>query len=649
MLFIRGYSLLHKKHHAGPKKGEKMKSLQIYLYLSISLALAINADIEKNIDPKSDALLDTISQCFPQPTFPVVGDSITAQFNTYTAGVLVASPADSSVLATLIGSDGFVDADGTYLPLPGISYVAYSKNGGKSWGHSIPQPAGCDGGRVSQLPIGLDLKFGKDGRLYFLGAFADTAPFKRRSHSKGGIFVQHSDDGGMTWSKAVILDTTNSPAFASPTNSNGFTGGFGELIGTRSIGTIYPDHTDKDVVHVSWCRKFFPSTFYGNIWYARSKDRGESFHEITEIYDMANDTHWINTLSTTNICQVTGSCSCAAPNTCATCGPLGTPPAPICAIGGQSVGGKLISVPSEDGHVLLSGFTRLYPKAGFNASYTQTAADSLFDHAVVASYDHGHTWNREAYALPQYLFAQSHNPTIPVSQLSFSIILHDGSASTPMAISPKTGRVYMAWQGGDQTCGNDCLAYYFPRIEISTSADQGKTWSPSAVVSRTSLSHGGLKCFDPRDQAFNPNIAFLPSGLLGVIYTDFRNYTIGDKNHALADVWLALYEENSNISKNAGLKFVKEIQITKKSFDALIAFNNPVLPTLGMTEGLLGHGCNFFTTYTIARQGNLPACNNSTCKAPVDPACPACMLVDTNNRTAVIFKAIDAKNHDCSK
>ena len=67
----------------------------------------------------------------------------------------------------------------------------------------------------------------------------------------------------------------------------------------------------------------------------------------------------------------------------------------------------------------------------------------------------------------QFTIAFSHDPRN-------SNVLTDGAYNNVMAVSPKTGRVYYAWQGGNGAVSSDPnINTYFPCIQLASSADTG--------------------------------------------------------------------------------------------------------------------------------------------------------------------------------
>ena len=299
---------------------------------------------------------------------------------------------------------------------------------------------------------------------------------------------------------------------------------------------------------------------------------------------------------------------------------------------GQSIGGTLVSVPSKkckDKQTLLCGFVRLYPAPKAVCSncptgypiycYNQTGPSSYVDHAVVISRDGGNSWCPEAETIGQgseFQYAISHLPTTAPT-CGYTEIVHDGSLDVPMAVSPKTGRVYMAWQGANnRDYPSICDAQNQPAIFISVSKNEGKCWTDPVIVSRTPFTKNPL--LQGNNQSFNPNIVVLDNGLVGVIYTDYRNNEARvNTTHAVrADVWLDIYREvDGPGSTGIGLDYTgEEVQLTSSTntppytIRADYGVNSPI-GGIGVTNGIAAYGNSFLTAYSNTHQA---PCNPPT-------------------------------------
>src|SRR5439155_23284451 len=142
-------------------------------------------------------------------------------------------------------------------------------------------------------------------------------------------------------------------------------------------------------------------------------------------------------------------------------------------------------------------------------------------------------------------------------------LLRTGAALPFYTVNPKNGNLYVVYQSPQFR--SDLLS----QIALVVSRDGGFTWSSPVMVNRT-----------PQDsanpQAFTPTIAVNEKGYVAILYNDFRNDNKADPiNRTPTDVWLAIYKEVDEDATNfvgAGIKFIKEIRISKQSY---IAQNGP--------------------------------------------------------------------------
>lgn len=562
----------------------------------------------------TDPILANVSNCLTSVYGPLVAGAI-GQFNTYVSPLLAVNPKDPSNILAVMGRDSATNASPLYTSLGFDSVLAVSTNCGESWTPSIAQPTQCLGGTLAPEASYLDIGFSPSGTAYFLGVYNQTSPYDINA-AQGGIFAQYSKDGGLTWSSPVILQTASSAIFSvpAPNCATAPTPCFAE----NGIGFLLADPTNCHLVHANWCN--LDTTFFefGGVWYARSTDAGKSFGTPVEIYDLSTDQVFIN------------SC-CHNPN-------FNQP-----YFAGQCYAGSIVSVPHKKCEVLISGILRQYPR-NYNASgdpvtlttttnpwqtnWTQTPIDTIDDHAVVRSFDKGETWSSEPVLLPQYLLSISHDPRTTGSSI---ILVPDNVLGFMLAVSPKTNRVYGVWQGGVLTndLNQNAINSNYPEIQLSVSDDAGASWSHNVRVSKT---QDILPQNAPGNQSFNANIAILPDGYVGIIYTDYRNYVVTTPTGPVAtDVWLAIYKETKSCrggSTGVGLDFVEELRLTTTSFDASIAFASPVGPaSIGASTGIATKGNKFLTAWGQTNQGSQPTY--------VDPATGA--TIDVNNRENIWF------------
>ena len=131
--------------------------------------------------------------------------------------------------------------------------------------------------------------------------------------------------------------------------------------------------------------------------------------------------------------------------------------------------------------------------------------------AFVRSADHGLTWSGPR--------AITDVGAVGVTDPGSGEYLRTGDSLFSAAVSPLTGRLYLAWQSGALNTG------LYDESLLVTSGDSGRTWtSPTVVSTRT----GG--------PAFLPTIAVSPAGLVGLTWYDFRHDDPTTKQ-LTTDVW----------------------------------------------------------------------------------------------------------------
>lgn len=578
--------------------------------------LRVKQTLPSKINPTVDFLLQNANQAIADVYAPLLPDlsGITGQYNSYFSSLIFTNPHAPKNLLTVYSQDRFFqeptkDGRQDYGRLTNAgTQVATSFDSGNSWSYTIPAKPTWLYGTLGQVvgSAAYPISFSKSGTVFFMGGYDQTTPLLPIPGASSGIYVVRSFDKGLTWTDPVILDTDASGIFQLPSLG----GPAGQGIADRAAGGILADTQNDRFVHVGFSKTDNArDTLYGNIWYARSTDHGDSWEPAKLIYELTDDPKWVQEHGWVN-----------------------NDVEPQVPLGGQALGGTLVSVPTrnhenssnrKDANVLLAGFSRYYPKQGAT-TFFQGADDTDNDHAVVRSFDSGATWTTEGAPLPQFVYAFAHDPRTSGQS---TLTITDGGTTSIMAVSPKTNRVYFAWQAGNTEVSSDpSVSQFFPIIQISSSADAGATWSSAANVSRTPFNSTIIDA----NQGFNQNIAFLDNGLLGIIYADFRNYD-GGQGTANCDTWLAIYRETSNPhggSTGIGLDFVTEVRLTPQSFDAGLVFSSHVRG-IGERNGIATSGSAFLTTFPITNQGNL---------LPVSG--PYNMTKDLNNRINVFFEKV---------
>lgn len=149
---------------------------------------------------------------------------------------------------------------------------------------------------------------------------------------------------------------------------------------------------------------------------------------------------------------------------------------------------------------------------------------------AIVSHDGGITWNSPVQ------IAQIHD--LPDHFVGVDYRLY----SLPTAVSDaSTGRIYVAWSAEN---------VHQSDIFLSTSSDQGKTWSIPTTVDQDS--GAGINHFQPA-------LAIAPNGIVSLSYFD----TSVDPKHMLIDVFLAQ-------SRDGGQTFAPAVRVTTQSWDSSI-------------------------------------------------------------------------------
>jgi hypothetical protein len=155
------------------------------------------------------------------------------------------------------------------------------------------------------------------------------------------------------------------------------------------------------------------------------------------------------------------------------------------------------------------------------------------------------------------------------------------------AIDPRTGELYMAYEGSDFTAGQ------YNQIQLVHSTDRGRNWGAPVRVNG-----------DPTVPAFTPSIAVTNDGDVGVTYYDLRKLRPGNTTTLPTTTWLT-------ISPRGGRHFDHERQIAP-------VFDHNVAPDAG---GLFLGDYQGLATFDDRFRALFVTTNNNT----------------TNNRTDVHF------------
>jgi hypothetical protein len=193
---------------------------------------------------------------------------------------------------------------------------------------------------------------------------------------------------------------------------------------------------------------------------------------------------------------------------------------------------------------------------------------------VVRSRDGGRTWSTPSVVATDTSVADV-DPNDP------SKVLRTGAGLPEPAVDPRTGTLYVVYEGTDFTGGA------YNQVQLVRSQDGGRTWSGPVRVNR-----------DPTTPAFTPVVAVNEHGDVGVSYYDLRSLRPGNTTSLPTDIWLT-------VSSRGGQRFDRERRLAP-TFDHLQA---PIAGGyfLGDYQGLTTFGDRFralFVTTHTGQPGN---------------------------------------------
>lgn len=470
---------------------------------------------------------------------------------------------------------------------------AFTKNGGKTWHRTVVPLQNCIGGIVQRISD-VWLSFAKDGSRVYLCALVVNATQDINTQNQSGVIVSISKDGGENWSQPHFIAS-------SPFYLNEPTGLF--PFDDKNSITADPNHSRN--AYAVWDR--FPLSLgnHSDTFLSMTKNGGKTWSPFRLIYNPFPDlTAHNQSNGIENDCLTINNVVVVLPER---------------------------TYPQGD---LLNFMVRLYAKPG--ATDDQYLNDvfpyqfTLFDIALIRSLDQGLTWTPNANIVTSFIDAQvfTGGYTYNNGQITGGVgtLLRTGDVIPGYNVNPKNGNLYVVWQTGQ------FRADQLPQIALSTSRDGGLTWSSPALISRTPLNA-------PNAQAFTPFVAVTKDGLVGVLYSDFRNDNKNDPNNTKTDTWLVIYKEvSSGGSTGIGLDFVKEYRLSKKSY---IAQNGPQTTQGVMTNGdysfLVTHDNRFYGIYTKPFDGPF----HPTRTILNDPTNFAIIELDDNYRQAPFVSIID--------
>jgi len=467
--------------------------------------------------------------------------------------------------------------------------IAYSHNGGKTWKHSVI-PIQLSIGGLTNRVSDVWLSYSIDGKRVFLNAL----PFNVQHIGppdaiQEGIITSYSDDDGVTWSKPIFNITSNLSLEEVPLNDkNSITA---DLQNPKAVYSVWDHFTSSD-------------SFHSDTFFSRSLNKGMTWFPAVKIYDGTLDLiaqKLSNGLYNNN----------------------------------QTINNIIVSLPQKKGPSTLFNFmSRFYAKpTATDVEFINDAfpyKSTAIDVAFVRSDDGGITWTPSATIVTPvspnnvtYTGGYVYDLNGNIKGGLGSLLRTSGNAIFDVAISPKTGYIYVVHQSDEFR--SDLLN----QISLRYSNDEGKTWSQPIMVNRTPQ-----KGNNP--QAFTPSLDISKDGYIGISYYDFRNDSGKDPLKTKTDAWLVLYKEPRH---EHCLKFITEFRLSKQSY---IAQNGPTTTQGIMTNGdyaeVIAADDKFYAIYTKSFPG------------PFNPPIEilheedTILLLDKNRRTAPFISIIEIEH-----
>jgi hypothetical protein len=225
----------------------------------------------------------------------------------------------------------------------------------------------------------------------------------------------------------------------------------------------------------------------------------------------------------------------------------------------QIVGSKIMGNPHTGELYHFFTLVQWYDNAKTNLIYQ-------YSHYMLSrSTDGGQTWST-----PVAVLADDSDNDYDTNTGAF---INDTTGLDWPAIDLQTGRLYLVFQDTDYSPRN--------KIELSSSTDDGYTWSPPALISTATTV-----------EAMLPAIAVNPvNGEVAVAYDDVRTLTTDNKTTMPVSSWIT-------VSPRGGGAFMREQSIAPP-FDDLLAPNFFV----GWYQGLIATPSGFRTLWVVTNAG----------------------------------------------
>ncbi|TDU03385.1 hypothetical protein EDD99_1807 [Streptomyces sp. 846.5] len=152
-------------------------------------------------------------------------------------------------------------------------------------------------------------------------------------------------------------------------------------------------------------------------------------------------------------------------------------------------------------------------------TYSDATASTAIDahYGVVHSTDQGRSWSKPVAVTPDTSVAEV-DPNAPADATK---ALRAGSGLPNVAIDPRSGELYLAYEGSDFSGGQ------YNSIQLVHSTNGGRTWSGPTRVNQA-----------PAAPAFTPSIAVDSRGTVDITYYDLRYLSPGNTTTLPTAAWL---------------------------------------------------------------------------------------------------------------